>query len=130
MSEVVIRPVTSRRDRRAFIKLPYRLYRTSRNWVPPLRYERRQFLDRAQNPYFQHAEAEYFLAWRDGRVVGRITAQVDAASTRSRPTRGGLFGFFECERDPEAAAALLDAAARWLRAKRAATAWWARRTSP
>lgn len=114
MSEVVIRPVASRRDRRAFVELPYRLYSNEPNWVAPLRFERRQFLDRSKNPYFEHAQAEYFLAERAGRVVGRITAQVDALFQEVQETRGGHFGFFECERDPEAAKALVDAARRWL----------------
>jgi GNAT superfamily N-acetyltransferase len=117
MSEVVIRPVASRGDLRAFVELPYRLYTNEANWVPPLRFERRQFLDRGKNPYFEHARAEYFLAERDGRVVGRITAQVDTLFQEVQNSRGGHFGFFECERDPEAALALIDASARWLRAQ-------------
>src|SRR4028118_737972 len=92
-SPVVGRPVTSRGDRRAFIELPYRLYSGERNWVPPLRFERRQFLDRGKNPYFEHAKAEYFLAERDGRVVGRITAQVDRLFQEVQGSRGGHFGF-------------------------------------
>jgi hypothetical protein len=115
-SPVVVRPVASRRDRRAFIELPYRIYSGERNWVPPLRFERRQFLDRRKNPYFEHATAEYFLAERGGRVVGRITAQVDRLFQEVQGSKGGHFGFFECERDPEAAAALVDAARRWLTA--------------
>jgi len=117
MSEVVIRPVASRRDLNAFITLPERLYSNEPNWVAPLRFERRQFLDRTKNPYFQHARAEYFLAEREGRVVGRITAQVDALLQEVQHSRGGQFGFFECECDPEAAGALVDAAARWLAAQ-------------
>jgi len=114
MSEVVIRPVASRRDRNAFVELPYRLYSNEPRWVAPLRFERRQFLDRAKNPYFEHADAEYFVAEREGKAVGRITAQVDTLFQEVQQSRGGHFGFFECERDPEAAAALVDAARRWL----------------
>ena len=76
-----VRPVASRRDLNAFIKLPFRLHRGT-PWVPPLISERREFLDREKNPFFEHAEAEYFLAERDGEVVGRITAQVDERWTR------------------------------------------------
>jgi GNAT superfamily N-acetyltransferase len=112
-----VRPVASKRDLTTFIKLPWRLYRNEPNWVPPLISERRQFLDRARNPWFQHGEAEYFLAWRDGRAVGRITAQVDRVLNEFQGNEWGLFGFFECENDPQAAAALLDAAERWLRAR-------------
>jgi GNAT superfamily N-acetyltransferase len=75
----------------------------------------RKRLDRGRNPFFEHAEAEYFLAWRDGRPVGRITAQVDRNLNEFQGNEWGLFGFFECEDDPEAAGALLDAAADWLR---------------
>ncbi|CAA9528023.1 MAG: Hypothetical protein associated with Serine palmitoyltransferase [uncultured Solirubrobacteraceae bacterium] len=117
MSQVVIRPVASRRDLTAFVRLPNRLYVNEPNWVAPLRFERRQFLDRSKNPYFEHARAEYFLAERDGRPVGRITAQVDERFQEIQGSKGGHFGFFECERDPEAAAALIDAAARWLTAQ-------------
>ena len=112
-----VRPVASKRDLTTFIKLPWQLYRNEPNWVPPLVSERRQFLDRAKNPWFEHGEAEYFLAWRDGRAVGRITAQVDRIFNEFQDNTWGLFGFFECEDDPEAAAALLGAAERWLRAR-------------
>ena len=100
----------------AFVELPYRLYSGETSWVPPLRFERRRFLDRGKNPYFEHARAEYFLAERGGRAVGRITAQVDVLFQEVQGLKGGHFGFFECERDPEAAAALVDAARRWLTA--------------
>src|SRR5205085_1596985 len=110
-----VRPVRSRGDLSKFIKLPFRLYKGQPNWVPPLVYERKRHLDRNKNPFFEHAEAEYFLAWRDGRPVGRITAQVDRNLNDFQGNDWGLFGFFECEDDPEAAGALLDAAAAWLR---------------
>jgi len=112
-----VRPVASKRDLTTFIKLPWQLYRNEPNWVPPLVSERRQFLDRAKNPWFEHGEAEYFLAWRDGRAVGRITAQVDRIFNEFQDNTWGLFGFFECEQDPEAAAALQAAAEQWLRAR-------------
>jgi GNAT superfamily N-acetyltransferase len=100
---------------RAFVRLPWRLYRGSANWVPPLISERRRHLDRRRNPIFEHAEAEYFLAWRDGEPVGRITAHVDRRLSEFQDNQWGLFGFFESERDPAVAAALLDTAEHWLR---------------
>jgi len=110
-----IRPVAGRRDLDTFVRLPFRLYRNEPHWVPPLVHERKQALDRGSNPFFRHAEAEYFLAWRDGRAVGRITAHVDRHFNEFQGNRWGLFGFFECEDDPEVAAALLGAAEGWLR---------------
>jgi GNAT superfamily N-acetyltransferase len=112
---VEIRPVRSRGDLKRFIKLPFRLYRDESNWVPPLVYERKRHLDRRKNPFFEHAEAEYFLAWRDGRPVGRISAHVDQRLNEVQGNDWGLFGFFECEDDPEAAQALIKAAEDWNR---------------
>jgi GNAT superfamily N-acetyltransferase len=114
MAALTIRPVRSRRDLTRFIKLPLRLYREEPNWVAPLVFERRRFLDRARNPFFEHADAEYFLAERDGRVVGRISAHVDFRLQEFQQVKWGQFGFFECEQDPEAAGALLDSAEGWL----------------
>jgi GNAT superfamily N-acetyltransferase len=112
---VEVRPVSSRRDLTRFIKLPRRLYRNEPNWVQPLISERRQFLDPARNPFFEHAEAQYLLAWRDGEVVGRISAHIDRNFNEFQQNDWGLFGFFETEDDPMIAHALLDAAAAWLR---------------
>lgn len=114
---VDVRPVQSKRERDAFIKLPWRLYASESRWVAPLLLERRQFLDPAKNPFFEHAQVELFLAWRDGKVVGRISAQIDANLDAFQGTAWGLFGFFECEDDPEVATALLDAAEAWLKAR-------------
>jgi GNAT superfamily N-acetyltransferase len=114
---VDVKPVASRRDLREFIELPFRLHSTSPRWVPPLRLERRIFLSRRLNAYFSHGDAEYFLARRDGRVVGRITAQIDHAFNEFHGNAWGMFGFLEVEDDPEALAALLDTAADWLRAR-------------
>ena len=112
---VEVRPVTSSRDLMRFIKLPWRLYRNEPNWVPPLISERKRHLDRRRNPFFEHAEAEYFLAWRDGEPVGRITAHVDERLNEFQDNEWGLFGFFECEDDQEVADALLSTAEAWLR---------------
>ena len=115
MSAIDVRAVTTRRERSAFLRLPWRLYRGEGNWVAPLRFERRQFLDPRRNPFFEHAEVQLFLAWRDGRPVGRISAHIDRHLNEYHDNRWGLFGFFECEDDPLAARALLGAAESWLR---------------
>jgi GNAT superfamily N-acetyltransferase len=110
-----VRPVSGRRDLNAFIKLPFRLRADDPQWIPPLLFERREFLDKRKNPWFQHAEAQYFLAERDGEVVGRITAHSDQRWDSYQGGSDGMFGFFDSENDPEVAAALLDAAASWVR---------------
>jgi GNAT superfamily N-acetyltransferase len=73
------------------------------------------FLTRKLNPYFTHGEAEYYLARRSGRVVGRITAQIDHAFNNFHKNRWGNFGFLEFEDDQEVLNALLAVAERWLR---------------
>jgi GNAT superfamily N-acetyltransferase len=85
--------------------------------VTPLKLERRAFLSRKLNAYFKHGEAEYFLARQGGRVVGRITAQIDFAYNRFHGGRTGMFGFLEFEDDPEIVSRLLAAAEGWLRAR-------------
>ncbi|MGI8749401.1 MAG: hypothetical protein ACR2J6_02430 [Thermoleophilaceae bacterium] len=111
---VEVSPVRSERERRAFIELPYRLHATSEQWVPPLRLERRAFLSPRVNKWLRHADVQLFLARRDGRVVGRISAQVDHAFNRYQGNDWGMFGFLEIEEDQEALDALLDAASGWL----------------
>ena len=83
-----------------------------------------------KNPFFEHAEAEYFLAERDGEPVGRISAQVDQRWDEYQGGSDGMFGFFESADDPEVAAALLDAASEWAARARAASASSGRWTSP
>jgi GNAT superfamily N-acetyltransferase len=112
---VEIRRVESKGERRQFLDVPYRLYATEPLWVPPLRMERRDHIDPKKNPFFEHADVQFFLALRDGRPVGRISAHIDHNLNEFQDNRWGLFGFFECEDDPEAARALIDTADAWLR---------------
>jgi GNAT superfamily N-acetyltransferase len=111
---IEVRSVRGMRELREFVSLPYRLHADT-PWVPPLRLERYAFLNRRLNPYFKHGEAEYFLARRDGAVVGRITAQVDHAFNDFHGARWGMFGFLEFEDDQEVLDAMLVEAERWLR---------------
>jgi ribosomal protein S18 acetylase RimI-like enzyme len=113
MGGVSIQPVRTLRDLRAFVALPFRLH-SGTPWIPPLKVERYAFLSRKLNAFFSHGEAEYFLARRDGRVVGRISAQVNRAFNEYQKKNWGWFGFLEFEDDPELLEALLDAAASWL----------------
>ena len=92
-----VRPVAGKGELNSFIKLPSRLYRNEPNWVPLLLFERKRFFDRDRNPFFKHAEAEFFLAWREGTPVGRITAQIDRNFNDFQHHEWGMFGFFESE---------------------------------
>jgi GNAT superfamily N-acetyltransferase len=112
---VEIRHVATRRDLNTFVHLPWAIYRNHPLWVPPLKFDVRNRLDRAKNPFFEHAEAEYWLAFRDGDPVGRITAHYDRNFNRFQHNEWGMFGWFEARDDPLVAGALLDAAEEWLR---------------
>lgn len=120
-SPILIRPVSSKADRKAFVDLAFRLYADDPNWVPPLKAEVHGLLDPKKNPWFGHAEAAFFLAERGGRAVGRISAQVDRLVLAMPAEQGGgpgvgHWGMLEAE-DGEVAAALLAHAEGWLRGK-------------
>jgi GNAT superfamily N-acetyltransferase len=85
--------------------------------VPPLLYEVRKVLDRSRHPFHAHADVEYFLARRQGRVVGRVAAFVNHRFNEFHDLRVGHFGFFECTDDVEAARALLDVTRDWCRGR-------------
>jgi GNAT superfamily N-acetyltransferase len=113
---VEISAVKGPRDLREFVALPYRLH-VGTPWIPPLKLERYVFLTRKLNAYFTHGEAQYFLARRDGRVVGRVTAQVDRAFNEFHQSLWGMFGFLEFEDDQEIVDGLLAVAADWVRSR-------------
>jgi hypothetical protein len=113
---ITVRPVASKADTKAFIDLAYQLNAGDPNWVPPLKDEVRGLITPGKNPWFEHAEAELFLAERDGRQVGRISAQVDQLVLEHMGAGLGQWGMFEAS-DEETAHALLAAAETWLRGK-------------
>jgi len=118
---VRVRAARSPKDVRRFIDLPYRLHARDPIWVPPLRRDVATQLSPAKNPFFEHAEADYFLAERDGEVVGRIAAIHNRLHNETHGDRVGFFGFFECIDDQVVADALFAAAADWLRPRGLAT---------
>jgi GNAT superfamily N-acetyltransferase len=113
----VIRRVETPLDLRKFIDLPYRLHRRDLNWVPPFRAEVKKLLDRKHNPFFQHAEADYFLAERDGEVVGRVAAIHNFLHNQHHHDKVGFFGFFETINDFQVTKALIDTANDWIKAR-------------
>jgi hypothetical protein len=114
---------TSAREVRAFIDVPWRLFDAGRHprWVPPLRLAVKDALD-TRRPFYDEAARELFVARRGGRPVGRVAAIENRAHNRFHGDRVGFFGFFEAADDPEAAAALMDAASAWLAARGLASA--------
>ena len=115
-SPVNVRFVEDAADRQAFVDLAYSLNKDDPNWVPPLKTEVHGLIDPRTNPWFEHAEARLFLAERDGRPVGRISAQVDQLVQQHMGAGTGQWGMFEAA-DEEVAAALLHRAESWLRGR-------------
>ena len=116
-SDIVVSPVDGKADLKAFIDLPKRLYAGHKGYIPHLDAERRDAFSPRKNPLFRHVEVQFFLARRAGRVVGRITAQVDRAYLERYADATGHFGCLAAEDDPAIFAALFDAAETWLRGK-------------
>jgi GNAT superfamily N-acetyltransferase len=114
---ISIRPLEpgNKRQLKAFIKLPWRIYSGNSYWVPPLILDQFRFFTPAKNPYFSHSTAQLFMAFRGDEPVGRISAHENNQHVRIHQDGAGFFGFFECIDDQAIADALLDAAARWLR---------------
>lgn len=113
--EIRISPVQDEAGLEEFLRLPWRLYQQDPFWVPPIIPQQRQFLDRRQGPFFEIGEAQYFLAFRDGEAMGRISAHINRVYDEHYGPGTGYWGFFEAIDDQRVAQALFDAAAGWLR---------------
>ncbi len=117
MTEIV--PVATTRQRKAFVDLPFRLYRDDPHWVPPLKGEALGLITPEKNGWFSHAKAQLFLAMRGRTVVGRISAHIDTLAQTMPAEQGfgpgsGQWGLMEAE-DEATFRLLLDAAEGWLR---------------
>jgi hypothetical protein len=100
-----------------FVKIPYRLYANCPQWVPPLLTDAKTQLNRKKHPFYEHSDADFFIAVRDGRDVGRIGALENKPFNAYHHTKQAQFYLFECEDDPEAAAALFEQAENWARSR-------------
>ncbi len=114
-ADVEVHQVADRRERKLFLRLPWRLYESDPLWVPPLLGAVNKQLDPRRHPFFKHAEARLYLAWRGARPVGRVAAIVNHLHNSYHGETTGFWGFFETEPDPGVARALLDRAADDLR---------------
>ena len=117
LPQLEIRTVESKADRKAFVDLAWDVYRDDPAWVPPLKDEVHGLITPGKNPWFEHARAKLWLAERDGRVVARISAQVDELVQVHMGQGTGQWGMFE-SLEAEAATALIATAEQWLRGQR------------
>ena len=114
---LVVRKVEAGADWDAFYQAAYVCQGHDPYWVPPLRYMQSAQLNPKENPWFDHGEAAFWVALKNGQPVGRISAQVDRAHLALRKDDSGFFGFFETIDDQDTTNALFDEALLWLKNK-------------
>jgi GNAT superfamily N-acetyltransferase len=113
MTGIEVRPVGSQKEKRRFLTFPWRIYRNDPLWVPPLLPELAIRIDSGRGEFFRRGEAEFFMAWRNGRPLGTICAAVDKNANAEGHQRECLFGFLEYYEELEIAEALVRRAAAW-----------------
>jgi GNAT superfamily N-acetyltransferase len=114
---IEIRRALSRAELSSFIKFPYHLYKNHPYWVPPLLIEQKDLVDVKRNPFYKHSEAEFYLAYKDGQVVGRIAAILNHNHNKFHNENIGFFGFFDCVDDKDVAFKLFETVENWARRK-------------
>ena len=110
---ILVQPVTSRSEQKAFIKFPWKLYKGDPNWIPPLIMNIKELLNFKKHAFYERADIQTFLATRDGEIVGRIAAIIDHAHNEYHKEERGMFGFYESIDDQAVSDALFDAAKSW-----------------
>jgi hypothetical protein len=114
MKHIEIREVTGKKALKAFIRVPWNIYKDDPNWIAPLLFERKEALS-SKNPFFKHAVWRAWIAYQDGQPVGRISAQIDELHQQRYNNKTGFFGLIEAPDDPEIFSALFATAENWLR---------------
>ncbi len=117
MSSILVKKVETKKELNDFIKLPWKIYKGNKYWVPPLLMEQKTLLDKVKNPFFKNAEADYFLAYKNNELVGRIAAIKNDVHLKYHKDDCGHFGFFECIDDQDVADALFNTVKSWLKEK-------------
>ena len=117
MKPLVIKPVENLEERKAFLSFPWKVYKDDPYWVPPFFNERMHFTDPTKNPFFEHSEAQLYMALRGEQIVGTIAAFTNGRHNEIHNENVGFFGFFEVLKDYEAAESLLKTAEKWAREK-------------
>lgn len=116
-SNIEIKPAITKAERETFVKLLWNVYDGEPNWVPPLVMERMDAIDEKKNPYFLHAEVKFWIAYKDGKPVGRISAQIDELVPKHHGVNTGHYGYFDCIDDQGVANVLFETACQWLKEK-------------
>src|SRR5208283_835814 len=117
MAGIEITAVEKGPELKDFIDMPWRIYADYPNWVPPLKQEIRRLLDPKKHPFWEFSERILFLVRRGPKTVGRIAGIIDRHYNQFHNENMGIWGFFECDDDQEAAAALFSSVETWVREK-------------
>ncbi len=107
--------LTDKRQVRDFLDLPFRIYKNTPQWVPPLRLDERQRLNPKRYPFYQHSQAAFFLAYEGALPIGRIIVMDNRLYNEINYSHSAFFYMFECENDPASANGLFEAAFDWAR---------------
>ena len=114
---IEIKKVTNSSELKEFIKFPWQIYKDDKHWVPPLISEQIKHYDQTKNVFFRHAKAEYYMAFKDGKLSGTIAAIINHNHNSFWKETTGFFGAFECIDDQEVANALIDQAKAFTKAE-------------
>jgi GNAT superfamily N-acetyltransferase len=114
MSDLTVKPVNTRKERKQFLNFPWKLYQGDPYWVPPLRGNQLRLLNYKPHPFYEYSEIQTFVATRGGEPCGRIAAIINHAHNQRYQEKRGFFGFFECVDEQSVADALFHAARNWL----------------
>jgi hypothetical protein len=112
---IEIREVHDSAGKKQFINCQWDFYKGDKNWVPPIKMDRHKLLDVKKNPFYRHSEIQLFLAYSDGKIVGRIAAITNDNHNKIHNDKVGFFGFFECVDNQDVANALFAASEKWLK---------------
>ena len=111
--DLQIKEVTTQKELKAFIHFPFELFRGNPNWVPTLLFDELNTLRRDKNPAFEHCETRYWLAYRDGRIVGRVAAILNRRHIEKWGQRYMRFGWIDFIDDPSVSEALIKTVEGW-----------------
>lgn len=112
-SEIIVKEVTDKKGLKDFIVVPFHVQAHDPHWIAPIELDIKQKLDRKKNPFFEHGEAAYFVAYQNGKPVGRVTAHTDFLHQTQYNEKTGFFGYFEAGNDPEITRALMTKVEEW-----------------
>lgn len=114
---VTVKEVASKKELKKFIRFPFKLFKGNKFWVPPLIAEEKATLNPQKNPAFEYCEAKYFIAYKDGKLAGRIAGIVNTRANEIWNTKFVRFGWIDFTEDIEVAKALLSAVEEWGKSK-------------